>query len=102
MEQLVDKLWDMRESAIGTSKADDNKELDKAGTVLMEVDTQWKYGEASEQAAETFQQEAKDAQLLAEENRLSAVKEQIRAHALEAQLVCFVLLIFSLRTTRVN
>jgi hypothetical protein len=53
----------------------------------MEVDTQWRYGGASEQAAATFQKEAKDAQLLAEENRLSVVKEQVRANALETQLV---------------
>lgn len=90
MEQLIDKFWDVRESAIGTSEADDNKELDKAGTLLMEVDTQWRYGGASEQAAATFEKEAKDAQLLAEENRLSVVKEQVRANALETQLVQFI------------
>ncbi|KAH8932613.1 hypothetical protein BDL97_19G082900 [Sphagnum fallax] len=81
--QVVEKFWQLREKALGSSEEDELHSLqpmDKATALLSDTDSHWCCGHANQQAEDAHHQEVNDAPDVAE-------KQHERSKELESQLI---------------
>ncbi|CAK9267551.1 unnamed protein product [Sphagnum jensenii] len=84
--QVVEKFWQLREKALGSSEEDEElhslQPMDKATALLSDTDSHWCCGHANQQAEDAHHQEVNDAPDVAE-------KQHERSKELESQLEQF-------------